>query len=306
MRSIRPRTKLFTQLLDALASYAGLGGEFVKVKATEDGLETGVGGGGAHASTHEDGGADEINLEDLMALGAAPAIYIHDTNQVDPAGRFRIVNAADMLQIVGAASEGWGSEWVLFRVSRAGWVELQEVAAPGTPPGGRARVYVKTDGKIYLKNDDGTEYNLTAGAAGRPGEGHITVLPFSYDSIGQGTWEYGTDSTAYFQGWLKCASHTDGDEVSFKVYLDAGTYTILMMGREHTYCAIVDVYIDEDVVATFDWYGGSGVSNIEKRDTGNVVATAGLKTLKCKVNGKHASSTDYFLYIQYIALWRTA
>ena len=41
-----------------------------------------------------------------------------------------------------------------------------EVAAPSTPASGQAVVYVKSDGKIYLKNDGGTETDLTLGSAG--------------------------------------------------------------------------------------------------------------------------------------------
>ncbi len=42
---------------------------------------------------------------------------------------------------------------------------IQEITAPGTPAAGGAALYVKSDGKIYLKNDGGTEYDLTAGGA---------------------------------------------------------------------------------------------------------------------------------------------
>lgn len=38
---------------------------------------------------------------------------------------------------------------------------LYEIAAPGTPAAGIAALYVKADGKIYLKDDAGTEYDLT-------------------------------------------------------------------------------------------------------------------------------------------------
>lgn len=40
-------------------------------------------------------------------------------------------------------------------------VQLNEGAAPGTPASGKAVVYAKTDGKVYSKDDAGTEYNLT-------------------------------------------------------------------------------------------------------------------------------------------------
>jgi hypothetical protein len=39
-----------------------------------------------------------------------------------------------------------------------------EVAAPGTPAAGGYVVYAKTDGKLYGKNDAGTEHDLTASA----------------------------------------------------------------------------------------------------------------------------------------------
>jgi len=45
-------------------------------------------------------------------------------------------------------------------------LEFQELSAPGTPPSGSLLAYAKADGKLYAKNDAGTEYDLTAGAAG--------------------------------------------------------------------------------------------------------------------------------------------
>jgi microcompartment protein CcmK/EutM len=45
-------------------------------------------------------------------------------------------------------------------------IDIAEDTAPGTPSSGYASVYAKTDGKVYSKDDAGTEYDLTAGAAG--------------------------------------------------------------------------------------------------------------------------------------------
>ena len=41
-----------------------------------------------------------------------------------------------------------------------------EVAAPGTPSAGTGVVYAKTDGKLYFKNDAGTETELTGAGGG--------------------------------------------------------------------------------------------------------------------------------------------
>lgn len=43
---------------------------------------------------------------------------------------------------------------------------LDEGAAAATPATGKTAVYVKTDGKVYAKDDAGTEYNLTASGSG--------------------------------------------------------------------------------------------------------------------------------------------
>lgn len=44
-------------------------------------------------------------------------------------------------------------------------LRLSEIAAPSTPASGEAALYVKGDGHIYLKNDAGTEYDLTGSIA---------------------------------------------------------------------------------------------------------------------------------------------
>lgn len=45
-------------------------------------------------------------------------------------------------------------------------LEFKEMAAPGTPLSGAVLVYAKSDGKVYSKNDAGTEFDLTTGGGG--------------------------------------------------------------------------------------------------------------------------------------------
>ena len=45
-------------------------------------------------------------------------------------------------------------------------LELKEMVAPGTPLSGAVVVYAKSDGKVYSKNDAGTEFDLTTGGGG--------------------------------------------------------------------------------------------------------------------------------------------
>ncbi len=153
---------------------------------------------------------------------------------------------------------------------------------------------------VYINGVDQT-------GLGQAGEGHVTILPLSYDSIGQGTWIVGGELTAhYLQEVLYNSSTNDGDNISYKVYLEAGTYTLLLFARTTNAYGIVDIDIDAGEVASFDQYSASPVENVRNIQTAINVATAGIKTLKVRVDGKNGSSSGYSGVIGYIALWRTA
>jgi hypothetical protein len=50
--------------------------------------------------------------------------------------------------------------------------QVKEIAAPSTPPSGYVFVYAKSDGKLYIKDDTGTETDITTpggGGGGSPG-----------------------------------------------------------------------------------------------------------------------------------------
>lgn len=64
-------------------------------------------------------------------------------------------------------------------VSGVGYIELAEIAAPSTPASGFLRLYAKSDGKAYQKNDAGTETDLSqsGGGSGSPStpQGRLTL-----------------------------------------------------------------------------------------------------------------------------------
>lgn len=51
-------------------------------------------------------------------------------------------------------------------ITAGGAIGIKERAAPGTPPANYGYLYSKTDSKLYFKNDNGTEYDLTASGSG--------------------------------------------------------------------------------------------------------------------------------------------
>jgi hypothetical protein len=82
-----------------------------------------------------------------------------------------------------------------FRVLATGTLEIPEQASsPSTPGSGYGRLYVKSDGHIYFKNDGGTEVDLSAGGTSYTDEqaqdavGTILTdtptIDFTYDDAG--------------------------------------------------------------------------------------------------------------------------
>ena len=67
-------------------------------------------------------------------------------------------------QVLTAASgETTGLDWVtpssgLADQGNFTYLDAVEAAAPSTPPSGEVRIYAKTDGRIYSKDDAGVEY----------------------------------------------------------------------------------------------------------------------------------------------------
>ena len=138
------------------------------------------------------------------------------------------------------------------------------------------------------------------------GSGHIVILPPSYESIGQGTWALYYGTSQYLYGEWHNSSKTDGDNITYKVHLDAGTYTLMMVTRHQSTSGILDIDIDGVEVASIDLYA-EGLSH-DNRDiqTGIVVADTGLKSLQLRIDGKNGGATDYYAFFSYIVLWRTA
>ena len=143
-------------------------------------------------------------------------------------------------------------------------------------------------------------------ADGRPGEGHITILPLSYDGIGQGTWALYYGSSQYLYGQFYNSSHADGDNITYRVYLDAGTYTLLAVTRTQNTSGIIDIDIDGVEVASFDLYSASLAHDVRQTQSGIAVAGPGVKELRLRLDGKNPSASDYYAFIHYLALWRTS
>ncbi|KKN60076.1 hypothetical protein LCGC14_0535450 [marine sediment metagenome] len=135
--------------------------------------------------------------------------------------------------------------------------------------------------------------------------GHITILLHNYDSIGQGTWVYAQDSPTMFNGIFYPSSAANLDNITYKAFLAVGTYTIRLVCSTNTANGIIDFDIDAVEVASFDTYAGSLIKNVIFTQTGIVVATGGLKSIKMRADGKNGSSSGFTINPIILGLWRT-
>lgn len=110
-----------------------------------------------------------IKLQGSSAGGSRLEFY---TSNVEKAR----LNGGGELQIGSTTDRGAFSLQNNGDFWNSGTVTIAEQAAPATPATGYGVMYPKTDGKLYWKDDAGTEYDLTATAA--PGSG-ITSLGVS-------------------------------------------------------------------------------------------------------------------------------
>lgn len=157
----------------------------------------------------------------------------------------------------------------------------------------------------HVDIDDMDAYKHIDGKPG-VGEEEMFISLFSYHAIGQGTWALAIDANSWNNGLFQNTSGNDGDSIDYKVFMAKGTYTLQILLIKGTGQPILDVDIDAVEVASWDLYLAAGLYNQLVSQTGIVIATAGLKTLTLRADGKNASSSGYYIQASNLALWRTA
>jgi hypothetical protein len=126
-------TSIEEAVVASIASF-GSAGQSLIVNAGADGVEWSTPAGGGDVSAASNFGTDNVLVRsDGTTKGVqSSGIVVDDSDNVD----------------------GIGS------------MTVSEMAAPGTPASGKVVIYSKTDGKLYIKDDAGTETDLTSGGGG--------------------------------------------------------------------------------------------------------------------------------------------
>lgn len=136
--------------------------------------------------------------------------------------------------------------------------------------------------------------------------GKIVIFPHDWTSVGQGTWVIYSMASQFLNGYLYNTSNADLDNISFPVALQKGTYTLKLLTFTQHASGILKIYINSDLVATWDLYTLADTFNVIKTQAAIVVATSGFKTLTLKVDGANGASIGHTLNITAISLIRTA
>lgn len=104
---------------------------------------------------------------------AAANKFLHaDGTFKTPAGSGSIGGSSGSTDNALIRADGAGGSTVqssAITVDDDGAITVPEIAAPSTPATAKVVIYAKSDGKLYIKDDAGTETDLTSAGSGSPG-----------------------------------------------------------------------------------------------------------------------------------------
>jgi len=90
------------------------------------------------------------------------------------------------------------------------------------------------------------------------------------------------------------AVSANGSTITWGGMLDAGTYTIFLLGEKKSNCGMTDIYVDGVLIQSgFDWYAGSATYNVIQTVSPTVTLAAGYHVFQLIVNGHNGSSSNY-------------
>lgn len=135
----------------------------------------------------------------------------------------------------------------------------------------------------------------------------IQVSPFFPALASTGTWDTVQVNTDYlFSGVRQNTSNTIDDSIDLAdVPLAAGTWKVEVMSSRNTNQGIVSVQFDGVEKGTVDTYGTLAYNVVFSVASISVTTTAKVR-LRLKMTSKNASSTGYYLNIEWVKLTRTA
>jgi len=130
------------------------------------------------------------------------------------------------------------------------------------------------------------------------------IHPHDYTTITQGTWAAGSNAARIYTDWRNAGSSADGDGMTYTCWIAEGTYTLIVTHDTQPDAGIIEI-AGAASYGTIDAYTGGQVLNVRTEITGINVTSSGEQTITIDINGKNASSADFFMYLQSVTFIRT-
>lgn len=143
-------------------------------------------------------------------------------------------------------------------------------------------------------------------AAAEESWGPFFVPPLPYSAIIQGTWTVSSNVSQIFTSFFLNTTHNDLDELNYLVYLSAGTWQLDFVTIKNSDQGIAKIYIDANLVLTYDKYAAAAAFNQVATAAGIVIAASGTKTIRLLIDGKNAASSNHYCVWSYMMFRRTA
>ena len=258
----------------------------------------------AQAAVNFDTGIKDLRqwLSGSSSGGASKAL----DNLASVAINTTLVSDTDSTDDLGTTARYW----------RNGYIDtlyLTEQSAPSTPAADKGVVYPKTDGKLYFKNQGGTEYDLTAGSGTTDTIGAFVSLRDEKSSGTQG----GTLTSGSFQRRdlnVKAADTGTNCSITQVAFTSGGTYEIVAGDTITGATSGATATVFDVVLTSGSWAGGdaagvlwlNGQSGTFSAENLNVGANSNVATIAANSssNGQfrlksgtwriHASAPAYY------------
>jgi hypothetical protein len=165
--------------------------------------------------------------------------------------------------------------------------------------GGKTNVKIICNGKNGSSTDHFIQhqfirFELISGK-GNGDEVNIWNSDDDIEPVVGGTYTVAINTSRRFNSFLYASARADGDKFLFRRYFSGGTYTASMLYSEGADTGILDIGVDSDSTAVFnqlDTYSASADSN--KKSYSTVTISRGFHDISFLVNGKNASSSNYY------------
>lgn len=130
---------------------------------------------------------------------------------------------------------------------------------------------------------------------------HITINPWDYSAIIQGTWSFLIDINSAYQGFWTNSTPAQNDQLDYLAGFTGGTYTLRIFALKNTNKGIATFLIDGVSVGTVDMNGTLAYNTLFSITS--IAIVAGQHTVSMKLATKTGS--QYQIAFNSMAFWRT-